>query len=84
MNFPAFSAANTRFLDKFKKIRSISDAKTQDRLFYRTDILSCNLHFIMSNCRKFCKKGLKHFVKRGGIKFVHPVKQKGERDYEHG
>ncbi len=38
----------------------------------------------MSNCRKACKKGLKLFVKGCGIKFVHPVKQKGECDYEHG
>lgn len=38
----------------------------------------------MSNCRKFCKKGLKPFAKGSGIKFVRPVKQKGERDYEHG
>lgn len=40
--------------------------------------------FIMSNCHNFCKKGPKLFVKGGGIKFVHPVKQKGERDYEYG
>ncbi len=40
--------------------------------------------FIMSNCRKSCKKGSKLLVKGGGIKFVHSVKQKGERDYEYG
>lgn len=38
----------------------------------------------MSNCPNACKKGLKPFEKGIGIKFVHPVKQKGECDYEYG
>lgn len=71
-------------LNKFKEIRPIIDEIIQAALFFRADDLSCNFALIMSNCRNVCKKGLKLFVKGCGIKFVHPVKQKGECDYEHG
>ncbi len=74
----------THFLNKFKEIRPIIDEIIQAGLFFRTDDLSYNFVLIMSNCHNVCKKGLKLFVKGCGIKFVHPVKQKGECDYEHG
>lgn len=84
MSVPLFFSYGTRLLNKFKKIRSNPDGKREYFAICETDRLSCNFYLIMSNCPNVCKKGLKPFEKGIGIKFVHPVKQKGECDYEYG